>query len=114
MFGITDQNNDGVIAADEAAARRESVFVAIDADDDGALTEEEYMAVRMGPGAGRGPRHEARQELNRARFKVMDKNKDGKVTKAEFIEGGRVQFEAADANKDGKVTPWEFRANRRY
>lgn len=114
MFGTIDQNEDGVITADEAAARWESVFAAMDSDGDGALTEDEYMGVRMGPGSGWGPHHEGRQESKRARFKTMDKDEDGKVTKAEFIDGGRAQFESADADKDGKVTPWEFRATRRY
>ena len=114
MFGVIDSNHDGVISDDEAAARWEEVFAAMDADGDGSLTQEEYMAVRMGPGAGWGPRHEARQARKRDRFKSMDRNSDNKVSKAEFIEEGRQQFKAADNNKDGKVTAWEFRSSRRF
>jgi EF hand len=108
-----DNNNDGVISDDEAAAQVESVYAEMDADDDGELTEEEYMAVRMGPGFGQGrnaTRQNVMQERKKARFGEMDADKNGKVSKAEFIAGGKARFEAADADKDGKVTPWEFRA----
>ena len=110
-FGAIDENNDGIISADEAAAQVEAVFAAMDADDDGELTMDEYMAVRMGPGEGKNPdRMKAMQERKKARFAEMDADKSGKLSKAEFIEGGKARFAAADTDKDGKVTPWEFRA----
>jgi Ca2+-binding EF-hand superfamily protein len=106
-----DNDGDGMISDDEAAAQVEAVFLAMDSDDDGELTEEEYMAVRMGPGEGRNPARKAQmQERKKARFTEMDTDKNGKVSKAEFIAGGKARFEAADTDKDGKVTPWEFRA----
>lgn len=110
-----DDNNDGFISDDEAAAQVESVFALMDSDDDGELTTEEYMAVRMGFGPGWG-RNEARQkqmqDRKKARFGEMDTDKNGTVSKAEFIAGGKARFMAADSDKDGKVTPWEFRAQR--
>jgi Ca2+-binding EF-hand superfamily protein len=110
-----DTNNDGVIGDDEAAAQVESVFAAMDGDDDGELTEEEYMSVRMGPGFGQGlneERQKAMQERKKVRFGEMDADKNGKVSQAEFIAGGKTRFQTADTDKDGKVTPWEFRAQR--
>ena len=108
-----DENHDGVISDDEAASQVEAVFLAMDADDDGELTEEEYMTVRMGPQNGwNEDRQKAMQERKRARFAPMDTDKSGKVSKAEFIAAGKARFEAADTDKDGKVTPWEFRAQR--
>lgn len=110
-----DTNNDGVISDDEAAAQVEAVFAAMDSDDDGELTEEEYMSVRMGPRFGQGlneARQKAMQERKKARFVEMDPDKNGKVGQAEFIAGGKARFQAADTDKDGKVTPWEFRAQR--
>ena len=99
------------IAGDEAAAQVESVFAAMDGDDDGELTEDEYMSVRMGMGRRLNEdRQKAMQERKKARFGEMDADKSGKVSKAEFIAGGKARFQAADADKDGKVTPWEFRA----
>lgn len=106
-----DANSDGAISDDEAAAQVESVFLAMDTDEDGELTLEEFMAVRMGPGEGRNAeRQKAMQERKKARFTEMDTDKSGKVSKAEFIAAGKARFQAADTDKDGKVTPWEFRA----
>lgn len=109
-FNMIDANEDGVVSAEEAASAADDVFSAMDADDDGMLTKDEYMAVRMGPGNGWNPaRREARQKAKSERFGTMDKDKDGKVSKAEFMEGAKAHHEAADANGDGKVTPWEMR-----
>jgi hypothetical protein len=112
-FGTIDENNDGVISDDEAAAQVESVFAAMDADDNGELTMDEYMAVRMGPGKGLNPdRQKLMQDKKQARFGAMDTDKSGTVSQAEFVAGGKARFAAADTDKDGKVTPWEFRALR--
>lgn len=112
-FGIVDANDDGRISDDEAAAQREAVFAAMDADDSADLTEVEFMTVRMGPGEGNNEeRRKARQDAKRARFAPMDADKSGTVSKAEFMAEGKARFAAADADGDGVVTPWEFRANR--
>ena len=124
-FVAIDVNEDGKISDDEAAAMRESVFYAMDADDNGELTMEEYMGVRMGPGAGNGAGHDdddgenrprrmegKRQQAKKARFEPMDADKNGTVSQAEWMTAGLERFKAADADGDGTVTPWEFRSNR--
>lgn len=58
-MGAIDTNDDG--AADQV----ESVFAAMDGDDDGELTEDEYMSVGVGPGQG----------FNAARQKTMQDRK---------------------------------------
>ena len=63
-----DNDGDGMISDDEAAAQVEAVFLAMDSDDDGELTEEEYMAVRMGPVRAATPR--ARHRCRSARRRV--------------------------------------------
>ncbi len=113
-FEIIDANDDGRISDDEAAAQRESVFMAMDADDDSELTEEEYMEVRMGGDEGRNEeRMKQRQEAKRARFAPMDADKSAKVSKVEFMAAGKARFTDADGDKDGMVTPWEFRSGHR-
>ena len=113
-FSAIDQNNDGLINDDEAAANAEAVFAVMDADDDGELTEAEYAAVRMGPGDGRNmARQKAMQKRKADRFVLIDADKNKTVSQAEFMAAAEKRFAAADGNKDGKVTPWEFRANRR-
>src|SRR5689334_1259476 len=42
-----------------------------------------------------------------ARFEELDANKDGTVTKDEFLKGHAAHFDQADTNKDGKLTQEE-------
>ena len=113
-FAIIDQNDDGRISDDEAAAQREFVFASMDSDDDGELTEEEFMSVFMGRGESRNSeRVEQRQQAKRARFAPMDKDNSGKVSVTEWMAEGQERFASADMDKDGIVTPWEFRSRQR-
>jgi len=114
---IVDENGDGVISDDEAAARYEEVFAAMDADRDGMLTNDEYMAVRMVAGAGEvfyGPHNQQVEERKRGRYQTMDTNGDGKLSQSEFMVGCRERFQGSDLDKDGKVTAWEFRSRPRF
>lgn len=113
-FAILDQNDDGRISDDEAAANREAVFYAMDSDDDQELTEEEFLAVRMGAGRQLNKaRMKMRQEAKKARFAPMDTDGSGKVSQAEWMAEGEARFTSADTNGDGIVTPWEFRSRPR-
>lgn len=44
-------------------------------------------------------------------FAMMDTDKDGKVSAAEYAAGAKAMFEKMDANKDGKVTAEEMTAS---
>lgn len=115
-FDDIDTNGDDLISSEEHAAWNESVFAAMDADGSGDLTEAEYMSVRMGPGprAGTpGPRHDERQAAKRDRFKKMDADGDGTVSKELFLAYGIKRFEEADADKSGSLTFEEFRDEHR-
>jgi hypothetical protein len=114
-FQTIDANSDGVVTAQEAGAWHESVFLVMDADQDGKLTNGEYMAVQMGRGADpaqRGPRYDERQAEKAARFTEMDDDKDGFVTKEQFLADGQARFAAADLDKSGMLAPEEFAAAR--
>lgn len=113
-FAMIDANEDGVISADEAAANAEDVFMAMDADDDGSLTKEEFMTIRMGPQNGWNQARQARrQKAKEARFDAMDKDGDGKVSQEDFMATAQARFELADSDSDGKVSPWDFRRRHR-
>lgn len=43
-----------------------------------------------------------------AAFQRMDGNRDGQVTREEYLAALRQRFEAADANRDGGLSPEEF------
>ncbi|MGL5117233.1 MAG: EF-hand domain-containing protein [Beijerinckiaceae bacterium] len=107
-YAMIDQNHDGVISADEAAAHFEQVFAELDTNDDDTVTREEFVVGR--PDGGRGS--EIMRTRREERFLAMDTDKDSKLGHAEFLDAHKVLFIAADTDKDGKVTPWEFRAQR--
>lgn len=104
---LVDRNQDGIVTAEEAAAWYEDAFALLDADDDEVVTSEEYAAGRTGM---HGPQLTQRGQ---ARFKAIDKNGDGKLSRDELLEFGAARFKTADRDNDGKVTVWEFRIARR-
>lgn len=109
---MIDANEDGAVSGEEAASHADMTFTAMDSNDDGSLTADEYMAVRIGPGLGyNGDIKAAMQARKSARFDPMDADKDGAVSKAEFIAASKSHFDAADTDGDGKVTPWEMRSS---
>lgn len=109
-FTMIDANQDGVVTAEEASSSADEVFTAMDADDNGELTKDEYMSVRMGYQQGwNTDRQAAMQSAKEARFAALDTDGNGTVSRAEFQGAAKAHFDAADADSDGKVSPWEFR-----
>ncbi|MCQ1780730.1 hypothetical protein NOJ05_26280 [Neorhizobium galegae] len=110
---IIDQNDDGRISDQEAAATAHDVFIAIDADDDSQITTEEYLAVRMASQWGwNQQRQSAMQARRETRFAEMDPDKNDAISKVEFMDAAQARHKAADADKDGYVSPWEHRRDR--
>ncbi|WP_158635645.1 EF-hand domain-containing protein [Gemmobacter aquaticus] len=111
-FASIDANEDGYVSSEEAASSADMVFSAMDTDDDGVITLDEFMAVRMGAQIAVNPDRQAlMQARKKARFDPMDSDSDGSVSKAEFMAASKAHFDAADTDQDGKVTPWEIRAS---
>jgi Ca2+-binding EF-hand superfamily protein len=109
-FAMIHANENGTVSAEEAASAADSVFTAMDSDDDGGLTKDEYMSVRMGPQLGRNPeRRSRRQAAKEARFSEMDGDGDGTVSKEEFMAAAKSHHASADTDGDGQVSPWEHR-----
>jgi EF hand len=111
---MIDANGDGVIGDDEAATIADHAFNRIDRDGSGDVVVDEFSTVRGRHGwrnwFGSGAQNEAMVEGLKAKFAQLDADKDGKLTKAEFLADAKVRFASADTDKDGKVSPWEFRA----
>lgn len=102
MMGMRamDADNDGAVSREEFMAghlETDARFAAIDDDKDGAVSRDEYLA------AGRQNRED--------RFKALDSNGDGRLTREELDARRIAMFEAMDADKDGRITAPEMRRN---
>lgn len=112
MARAIDTNGDGLVSASEASQHASAGFAMFDGDDDGQISQDEYLDSAPS-GLPRGRRNVERLYLNRtARFEAMDADSDMNVTLAEFMAAAQASFEAADTNNDGNVTVWEFRAQQ--
>jgi len=120
-FAKMDANNDGALtpADHEArmAAHRAEMFAMIDADKNGQISREEFMAHRHGgmPGGMERGHHKMGMGGHGHGGMMMamaDANKDGSVSKAEFTAAALGRFDKADANKDGQVSAEERNAQR--
>ncbi|AYV49170.1 hypothetical protein CFHF_12660 [Caulobacter flavus] len=110
-----DVNGDGVVTKEEFVITREQLFKAIDADKNGVLSKEEYVGEFKGRLekrlAGSTETAEKKEEervrqMRQAdvRFGVLDSDKSGGITPAEFAYSGWRMFVTHDTNKDGTVS----------
>ena len=102
-----------IIARDDVAAQVKALFMRLDGNRDGALTQAETQAVERKSAPG-GISANARAMAGRM-FALADLDKDGRLTLAEATGSALKQFDVADLNRDGRLTPDERpnRANRR-
>lgn len=98
---------------DEPTERRTDIFTTFDADENDLLSDEEYdlfdaarvndmetMAAENG-GPGGGGMIGYSRSMERA---VSDLDGDGRVTRAEFVDGTSVWFTLRDGDRDGVIT----------
>ncbi len=75
---------------DRPKSKEEQRFARADKDDDGRVTQSEYLQAR------------------RRNFDKLDANRDGRLAFEEYATGGIQKFRTADADADGALLPGEF------
>jgi len=95
ILARVDTDKDGKISKAEFDTESVALFKRLDKNSDGKIAADEVPARHW----GKGPQ-----------FGMMDTDKDGKVTKAEFTAAEDQMFQKLDANGDGVITPDEMAA----
>ncbi|WMJ69436.1 EF-hand domain-containing protein [Stenotrophomonas sp. 24(2023)] len=101
---LYDSNGDGTVDKAEFQRVRDAQFTRTDSNGDGRLSANEYLAEfesRIDRRAATLDQGEDRQA--HVRFGVLDADKDGAMTFAEYQVSGKRLFDTADRNKDGVV-----------
>ena len=135
MFVRMDANSDGKLDTADHGARKAAMFDRMDANRDGQLSRTEFVDFKPAPGAAgeghEGPdagehrmgerggmgehggmrgHHRRGHGMHGMMMRMADANKDGAVSRQEFVAGALTRFDQADANRDGTLTPEERRA----
>lgn len=109
FMGSYDANRDGVVTRDEYDAVRKQRFMTADANRDGWLSEEEYVAEfkkRLDKDYGdraHDERYANSIKQAHVRFKILDRNDDGRLSVEEELAQAEKTFKGADTNGDGKI-----------
>ncbi|MEJ7925690.1 hypothetical protein WG908_02835 [Sphingobium sp. AN641] len=110
-----DADSDGQVSRAEFDKGRVARFKATDANGDGWVSENEYVqeySARLEQQLAASDRNEEKKTEERqrqirqthVRFGVLDKDKDGKMSQAEYDFSGARAFAEQDNDKDGIVT----------
>ena len=103
-----DTNKDGVVDRAEWKAGQEARFKQLDTNGDGKLTQDELFART--PAIGNSVLPTDRQAQRQSTyFQLLDADKDGVVTLAEFMAQADRNFARCDINKDGRIDTAECR-----
>jgi Ca2+-binding EF-hand superfamily protein len=102
LFDRADKNGDGTIARDEFLSARAEQFTTRDRNGDGFIDNAD-----LGERAASRPRVSQAMTAMVAQF---DTDKDGKVSKAEFVDGGVKVFDRADGDKNAALDSKELEA----
>ncbi len=100
-----DLNKDGIISRAEIVGEAEKAFGGYDRDDDGRLVESELN--------GRGGVRSAMGGFIRGHAKELDRDGDGVLTRKEVVDNATRMFSRLDKNGDGRATKAEQEASRR-
>ena len=98
-----DTNKDGFVDRKEWSAGQEARFNLLDTNHDGKLTKDELFVGNGVPPTDRQLQSQATY------FRLLDIDKDGTVSKPEFLALAERNFVRCDLDKDGRITVAECR-----
>lgn len=115
-----DRGNKGYLTYEEfadfprrrGAGQAQQRFKAMDANNDGVVTKDEYVAWALKNQPRRDGDEKRRAEMQERQgraFQRIDTDRDGKISPAEWRAAGDAVFARLDANKDGAIGPEEIR-----
>lgn len=105
MLEIYDDDGDDVLTREQYDAHRAKVFAATDTNKDGKLDHDEYaneFIARLNERIA--DRRQAQLKQGRVRFRAIDADENGRISREEYFAMSTRMFERADTNKDGLVT----------
>lgn len=107
FIGEYDLDKDGTVSKEEFLEGRVQRFAATDTDNDQGVSREEYAAefrarlMTKNPDAATVERQMKQTDV---RFNVLDTNKDGRMSFAEYSYSGWRMFGEHDYSRDGAVS----------
>jgi Ca2+-binding EF-hand superfamily protein len=112
-----DGDMDGIVTVDEATARRGDVFFMFDANEDGLIDAEEYVAfdetrARDMEGQGSHGQGAMRRADEGMTLLFNDVDADGAVSREEFLGQVPAWIALMDQDGDGVITTADFGPNR--
>lgn len=94
LFSKIDKSKDGKISKQEYMDAVEATFNKYDLNKNGVLTKEEIKLI---------------EKIEADKFiKDLDSNKDGKISRKEYIDAAGLKFKLMDKNKDGYIDKEEW------
>jgi Ca2+-binding EF-hand superfamily protein len=116
MLEIYDDDGDDVLTREQYTAERAKVFAATDTNKDGKLDHDEYVKEFDARLAQRiEDRRQAQFKQGRVRFKAIDADESGAISRDEYFAMSTRMFDRTDTNKDNVISqddPPPVRARR--
>ena len=115
VFRFQDRNGDGFVDRGEFRRARAARFDRMDANRDGKVTVTEFSQQRAGDRRRlavltTSPKSapEMLEAAAEQAYRELDRDGDGAVTRAEFMEAGEARFAQTDRDGDGRISRDEW------